>query len=273
MSQRIRTEEPDAATRVIADRLASLGMLVASVAHEVNNPITFVLGNLSELERLAAAMREAILSYRGELGDADVPPGAEAKIEEAGGLELLDELFADTYEGAIRIRDLVRDLLNLARPGEREASLVNVHEILDSTLRLVNRQIAPVAALELDYAATQWVQVDRAQLGGVFLNLITNAIQACQPPDADQQRISVKTRDTESGVRVEICDTGIGITPEDCEKIFTPFFTTKLPGIGTGLGLYISDRIIHDHGGKLDFRSREGGGTIFSVDLPGRGEA
>jgi len=273
MSQRARTEETDAATHVIADRLASLGMLVASVAHEVNNPITFVLGNLSELERLAAAMREAILSYRGELGGTGAAHSAEAKIEQAGGLELLDELFADTYEGAIRIRDLVRDLLNLSRPGERAASLANVHEILDSTLRLVNRQIAPVASLELDYAATQWVQADRAQLGGVFLNLITNAIQACQPPDADLHRISVKTRDTESGVRVEIWDTGMGISPEDHERIFTPFFTTKLQGIGTGLGLYISDRIIHDHGGELGFRSREGGGTIFWVDLPGRGEA
>lgn len=273
MSQRARTEETAAATHVIADRMASLGMLVASVAHEVNNPITYVLGNLSELERLAAAMREAILSYRGEIGSTESARSAEAKIEEAGGLELLDELFADTYEGAIRIRDLVRDLLNLSRPGERATALVNVHEILDSTLRLANRQIAPVATLELDYAARQWVEADRAQLGGVFLNLITNAIQACDPPDTERQRIEVKTRDTDEGVRVEFWDSGVGIAPEYRDEIFTPFFTTKEPGLGTGLGLYISRRIIREHGGDLDFRAREGGGTIFTVDLPGRGEA
>ena len=264
--------EHDAEAYEVADRLASLGMLVASVAHEVNNPITYVLGNLGELERLAGAMREAIAGYRREAGAADPRIGsAEAKIEQAGGLELLDELFADTYEGAFRIRDLVRELLNLSQPNER-AALLNVHEILDSTLRLAHRQITPVATLERDYRATQWVYGDRAQLGGVFLNLITNAVQACDPPEPQSHRIQVCTRDSPHGVEVQFRDTGGGVPTEDRDELFSPFFTTKEPGKGTGLGLYISQKIVRQHGGSIDFRCLETGGTIFSVHLPGQGD-
>ena len=265
-------EAANATAHVIADRLASLGTLVASVAHEINNPITYVLGNLGELERLSAAMREAILSYRALARDGQARVGAEAKIEEAGGLDLLAELVADTYEGAARIRDLVRDLLNLSRPPERATELTNVHEILDSTLRLANRRISPVATLDVAYGAKQWVHGDRAQLGGAFLNLITNAVQACVPPDPDRHVIGVRTRDTSDGVEIEFSDTGIGIPLDRREEIFSPFFTTKIPGEGTGLGLYISRRIIREHGGTLTFRARESGGTIFTIHLPGRGD-
>lgn len=249
------------------DRLASLGTLVASVAHEVNNPITYVLGNLGELERLAHAMRESIEAYRSAVQER---PACDAKIEQLGGLELIDELFADTLEGALRIRDLVRDLLTLSRPAERHTDLINVHEVLDSSLRLANRQIAAAAALEREYTATNWVQGDRAQLGGVFLNLVTNAVDACQPPDAELHRIRILTRNADEGVEIEIWDTGVGVLPEHRDRIFAKFFTTK--GMGTGLGLYISRRIVHDQGGQLDFRSAPGGGTIFSVRLQGQGE-
>ncbi len=265
-------EDPSAAAHAIADRLASLGTLVASVAHEVNNPITYVLGNLGELERLSGAIREAIASYRAHVGQASPAiAAAEAKIEQAGGLALLDELFADTYEGAIRIRDLVRDLLNLSRPTEHTTTL-NVHEILDSTLRLASRQIAPVATLEVDYRATQWIYGDRAQLGGLFLNLITNAVQACEPPDPERQRIAVLTRDADTGVEVEFHDTGVGIPEDARDRLFSAFFTTKAPGEGTGLGLYISQQVVQQHGGSLDFRCAEGGGTIFRVHLPGQSD-
>jgi signal transduction histidine kinase len=265
-------EDPEVAARAIADRLASLGMLVASVAHEVNNPITYVLGNLGELARLTTAMRETIASYREQVGRNNPSVAvAEAKIDQAGGLDLLDELFADTFEGAIRIRDLVRELLNLSRPSER-AALLNVHEILESTLRLASRQIVSVATLERDYQATQWVHGDRAQLGGVFLNLLTNAVQACDPPDPETQRIRICTRDTPDGVELHFHDSGHGVPTEDRETLFSPFFTTKAPGQGTGLGLYISQQIVKQHGGTIDFRSQEGGGTLFTVQLPGQGD-
>ena len=259
-----------AAAQAIADRLASLGTLVASVAHEVNNPITYVLGNLGELERLTAAMREAIVSYRQETRDPVASLRAEAKIEQAGGLELADELFADVYEGALRIRDLVRDLLNLSRPPERASEALNVHEVLASTLRLASRQISPVAELQVDYAATRWIRADRAQLGGVFLNLLTNAVHACDPPRPGLHRVHVQTRDDGvDSVVIEVSDSGVGIPEERRDDVFLPFFTTKAPGEGNGLGLFISRRIVEEHGGTLDFRARESGGTIFTVRLPG----
>ena len=145
-----------------------------------------------------------------------------------------------------------------------------MHEILDATLRLASRQIAPVAALEIDYQATQWIYGDRAQLGGVFLNLITNAVQACDPPDPERHRTTVLTRDAGTGVEVEFHDTGVGIPQDAREQLFAPFFTTKDPGEGTGLGLYISRQVVQQHGGSLDFHCAEGGGTIFRVHLPGQ---
>jgi len=265
-------DDANATAQAIADRLASLGTLVASVAHEVNNPITYVLGNLGELERLTGAMREAILSHRGDCDDPLAPAQAELKIQEAGGLELLDELFADVYEGAIRIRDLVRDLLSLSRPPERVTDSVNVHEILDSTLRLASRQIAQVATLEVAYGATRLVPGDRARLGGVFLNLIRNAVHACQPPDSEQQRIRVSTRDEGERVVIEVQDTGVGVPPEQRERVFDPFFTTKDAGEGTGLGLFISRRIVEEHGGSLSFRDAAEPGTIFAVELPAQSD-
>ncbi len=259
---------------VIADRLASLGTLVAGVAHEINNPITYVLGNLGDLERLMGAMREAILTYRGRVGQhmgdaaAEVIASAETKIFEAGGLEVLDEILSDAHEGAIRIRDLVRDLLHLSRSSERSSAPVNVHEILDSSLRLVSKQLAARAVLKRDYQASREVEGDRTKLAQVFMNLINNAMHACSPPDSARHRITVRTRDTEDGIELEIEDTGEGIPEEIHEEIFTPFFTTKEPGSGTGLGLYISRRIIEEHGGSISFRCEPPGGTIFSVRLP-----
>jgi signal transduction histidine kinase len=217
-------------------------------------------------------MRETIASYREQVGGNNPAVAmSEAKIDQAGGLDVLEELFADTFEGAIRIRDLVRELLNLSRPSER-ASLLNVHEILESTLRLANRQIVSVATLERDYQATMWVYGDRAQLGGVFLNLLTNAVQACEPPDPESQLIRICTRDAPDGVELHFHDSGRGVPTEDRDTLFSPFFTTKAPGKGTGLGLYISQQIVKQHGGTIDFRSQEGGGTLFVVRLPGQGD-
>jgi len=264
----------DASALVIADRLASLGTLVAGVAHEINNPITYVLGNLGDLERLAGAMREAILTYRGRVGRqmgeeaAEVIATAETKLFQAGGLEVLDEILSDAYEGAVRIRDLVRDLLQLSRPSDRSTAPVNVHEILDSSLRLVAKQLAARAVLKRNYQASCSVEGDRAKLAQVFMNLVNNAMQACDPPDPSRHRISVRTRDTEDSIELEVEDTGSGIPEEIREQIFSPFFTTKTAGAGTGLGLFISRKIIAEHGGTISFRCEPTGGTIFTVRLP-----
>jgi len=265
---------PSGRTLETADRLASLGTLVAGVAHEINNPVTYVLANLTELDSLCGALRESVLGYRSALREA-LGSGAEAqisdldaKIEAAGGLEVMDELLADAFEGAARIRDVVRDLLSLARPSTMANGSIEIHQLLDSTLRLVHRERAQAAELERDYAAQGAASGDRAKLGQVFLNLISNAIHACADCEGSDHQIVVHTRDAGDAVEIEVEDSGTGIPAELESKLFTPFFTTKDAGRGTGLGLFISRDIIEQHGGALDFRSRPGGGTIFRVTLP-----
>jgi signal transduction histidine kinase len=265
----------DPGTLMVADRLAALGTLVAGVAHEINNPITYVLGNLAELERICLAMREALLGYRTLLlrsgaALAERCDELDHKIEEAGGADVLDELFADAMDGARRIRDVVSDLLRLSHPSERTTTPVDVHEILDSTLRLVGQKLAQAARLERDYAATRRIEADRAKLGQVFLNLVTNAIDACQPPDPERHVVTVSTRDSGDGISISVADTGHGVPEYLREKIFEAFYTSKPIGAGTGLGLFISRRIVEEHRGRLEVESAEGRGARFTLWLPER---
>jgi signal transduction histidine kinase len=258
--------------------MACLGGLVAGVAHEINNPITYVLGNLSDLSTIVSAMRETILGYRSHVGELmgeeaeELIRTIEAKIEENGGLDVLDEIQADAYEGAIRIRDLVRDLLGLTRSSSHSTTPIEVQEILDSSLRLVAKQLSARATLERDYRATKMIEADRARLAQVFMNLITNAIHVCDPPDPCRHRILIRTRDTEKGIEVQVEDSGPGVPEEIRDKIFAPFFTTKEVGVGTGLGLYISQQIIEDHGGWICFSCATPTGAVFTVSLPERQE-
>ncbi len=267
----LRATDPTALA--VEEGLAALGTLVAGVAHEINNPITYVIGNLGELERLCRAMREALAGYRAALaafsGGEARADDLERKVEEAGGVEIVDELIGDALEGAHRIREVVRDLLRIAHPSERGTAPVDVHDILDSTLRLIGRQLGRAARLEKDYRATRRVDGDRARLAQVCLNLIANAMDACQPPDPERHRIGVRTRDTDDGIEVEISDTGPGVPEHLRERIFESFYTTKPVGSGTGLGLFISRRIVEEHGGRLELAPSSGAGACFRVFLPG----
>jgi signal transduction histidine kinase len=262
---------PEALVQI--DRLAALGTLVASVAHEINNPVTYVLGNLEELQRIAFAMRDALGSCRNALErslDGAAVRSIDAKLEAAGGIEHLDELVGDALDGAQRIRTLVRDLLALSYGGSPQTAATDVNEVLRSAIRLAARPLSAAARLETSYRATREVEADPARLGQVFLNLLTNAIDACQPLDPERHVVSVRTLDTDRGVRVEIADTGTGISEEIRSQIFRPLFTTKEPSRGTGLGLYISRRIVEEHGGSIEAVPARGGGTLLSVSLPCR---
>ena len=256
------------------ERLATLGTLVACVAHEVNNPITYVLGNLSELERTLDSLDQALAAYRSEPSiSAEVHAEIEAKRGQTENLEVSREILADTLEGAERIRDLVRDLLQLAHPAQRGAPSVNPHEVIESTLGLMGRRLASVAEIVRDFQATQWVAVDRARLGGVMLNLLSNALHACTPGDPSQQRIEIRSRDVAGGIEIEVEDSGRGVSPAEREQIFAAFFTTKSEGEGHGLGLFISRKLMEESGGALSFRVGEGGGTIFCIRAPATADA
>jgi signal transduction histidine kinase len=257
-----------------ADRMAGLGTLVAGVAHELANPITYVLGNLDQLGRLAGSFGEVLASHRAELLRLLGPQAEPAlkrvdeELERSGGLALMEELVAESLEGAARIRDTVRELLSYARPQATERGPLELGPVLDFNLRMLKVELRSCARLERDYRATQHVLGSRAGLGQVLLNLLRNAIQACAPGDPSRHCIAVRTRDCPGGVEVEITDSGCGIPPEVRPHLFKPFFSTRAPEQGTGLGLYISRWIVEEHGGTLEFVCPPGGGSRFRVCLP-----
>jgi signal transduction histidine kinase len=245
------TEQMQAqAQLMVSDRMASVGMLAAGVAHEINNPLSTVTGNLE----LAAKDLDALVKRLG--------PEA--------GLATLQEGISDAREAAERVRTIVRDLKIFSRAEEDRRTAVDVIRVLDSSLRMAWNEIRHRARIAKDYGKVPPVLGNESRLGQVFLNLIVNAAQAIQEGRADDNEIRVRTAVAGAGgaVIVDVVDTGPGIPPELLKKLFTPFFTTKPQGVGTGLGLAICQRIVNGLGGEISVTSVMGKGTTFRVTLP-----
>jgi PAS domain S-box-containing protein len=227
----------------VADRMASMGTLAAGVAHEINNPLAALMANLDHLAK--------------EL--AHHPERATALVE---ALE-------DARAGADRIRQIVKDLKLFSRPDDVRRGPVDVRRVIESSIRMVWNEIRHRARLERDYGEIPLVEANEAHLGQVFLNLIVNAAQAIREGNAGNNEIRVRTRRTLDGqALIEVRDTGQGMTPETLKRIFEPFFTTKPVGIGTGLGLPICQRLVHELGGTITADSTVGKGSTFRVTLP-----
>lgn len=234
---------------VMADRLASVGTLGAGVAHEINNPLAYMLVNLhlirSGLERLETV----------------TPPGT---------IEPLQQLAQETTEGAERIAAIVKDLKTFAR-GEADARLgaVDVRRAVELACKMADNMLRHRARLMLDFESAPPVEANESRLCQVFLNLLLNAAQAIpegEPPE--RHEIAVRIRAKEPGqVVVEVRDTGAGMTPEVLSRVFDPFFTTKPIGEGTGLGLSICHGIIESMGGTISVESTLSKGSTFRVVL------
>lgn len=234
---------------LISERMASVGMLAAGVAHEINNPLTTVLGNLDLAER--------------DLGDVMEQCG------DFGPVRDLQSELRDAREAANRVRDIVRDLRVFSRTEEDKRGLVDVQRVLESTLRMAWNEIRHRARLVKDYGQVPPVDANDSRLGQVFLNLLVNAAQAIPEGRADANEIRVSTRlSDDARVLVEIRDTGSGMTPDVMRRLFTPFFTTKPIGVGTGLGLSICHRIVTGLGGEIAVSSEPSKGSVFQVYLP-----
>jgi signal transduction histidine kinase len=231
---------------VHSEKMASLGRLVAGVAHEINNPVSFVAGSIPPLrERLADIARV-------------VPPEAQEAVREAG--ELADIM----ARGAERTVAIVKDLRSFSRIGEEVRKPADLHEGLEVTLRLLEPRWRERITIHRDYGALPQVECNPGQLNQVFMNVLSNACDAI----ADRGNLWLATRDQGAAVQVTIRDDGRGMPPEVARRVFDPFFTTKDVGHGTGLGLSISHGIISAHGGRIEVESTPGQGTTFRILLP-----
>lgn len=237
---------------LISERMASVGMLSASVAHEINNPLAVVLANLEiVLQHLEAPARG---------GSAPAAPPLDALI---GPLR-------DAHEAAERVSNIARDLKIFSRSSnEEQRGPVDIERVLESALRMASNEIRHRASVVRHYNKVPPVHGNEARLGQVFLNLVVNAAQAIPEGRASENRITLSIRGGENKrVLVEVSDTGNGMAPEVASRVFDPFFTTKPEGVGTGLGLAICHRIVLSLGGDISVVSRPGHGTVFSVSLP-----
>jgi two-component system NtrC family sensor kinase len=249
------------------EKMASVGQLVAGVAHELNNPIGFVYSNVTTLDDFVRRLRGMLEVYRAApLADADKSriqgEWESRKIDYA--LKYLDSMTQGIKEGAERARKIVRDLRVFARSQDDVWQPVDLHEELESSLTLLNHLLKDRVAIHRKFGDLPAVECIRSQIDQVFLNLLANAAQAISGPGA----ITIETRRQNDDALVTIIDTGPGIPRELMGRIFDPFFTTKPVGEGTGLGLSISYEIVKKHGGEIRAESPPDGGAVFTLRLP-----
>jgi PAS domain S-box-containing protein len=259
-------------------KLAGLGQMVAGVAHEINNPLSFVSNNAAVLQRDVAALRRLLDLYRGadpllekekpELV-AEIRDFAE-QVDLQYLLENLDDLLARSRDGLKRIAQIVKDLRDFARAEDTVMHECDLNNGVESTVGILRgRARKKKVDVTLDLGPLPPVTCNPGKINQVIMNLVANAIDAC--PDGG--RVAVRSRIDRDDVLVEVADNGPGILPGHREHLFEPFFTTKPQGEGVGLGLSISYGIVQSHGGTIDVDSTPGQGARFIVRLPRHGPA
>jgi len=231
---------------VQAEKMASLGRLVAGVAHEINNPVSFIASNVEPLRR--RLVRAA----------ATAPPDAQKLLREA------EDITTIMARGAERTAAIVKDLRTFSRLGEAVRKPIDLHESLDVTVRLLEARWRDRIAIHREYGTLPPLEGDPGQLNQVFMNLLANACDAIK----DRGNVWLRTAAEGDAVTLTIRDDGCGMPPEVASRIFEPFFTTKDVGGGTGLGLAISHGVIAAHGGRIAVESAPGQGTTFRIVLP-----
>jgi len=259
-----------------SEKMSGIGQMVAGVAHEINNPVTFIHSNVNYINQYSQELLSLIKLYQQEYPQ---PTPAIQSAQEAIDLEFLSEdlpkLLKSMNMGTGRIRDIVLSLRNFSRLDQAEVKPVDIHEGIDSTLLILGHRLKAqlqFSGVEIikNYGDLPLVKCYPGQLNQVFMNLLANAIDALEEGKKPLNRIRISTEFTNSKtVIIRIADNGLGIPEHIIEKLFDPFFTTKPVGKGTGLGLSISSQIITErHGGKLRCESTLNQGTEFIIEIP-----
>ncbi len=250
-----------------SEKMASLGRLVAGVAHELNNPISFVLGNVHALQRYSVRLRR----YLEAVHQMDLPAPVQALREELRINHMLADLpslMDGTLEGAQRTSDIVSGLKRFSAMDREEVALVDLNAVVERAIHWVKKGTAPRFEVLWQRGADCAVTGNAGQLLQVMMNLIQNAYDAASADCAVMPQLRISMAVEERAVRLRFADNGSGIAPEHLGRIFDPFFTTKSVGKGTGLGLSISYSIIEQHGGQITVENQPAGGAVFTLTLP-----
>ncbi len=271
------------AVLIHTEKMSTLGQMVAGVAHEINNPVSSVCGNLVHLSHYTDDLLDLLALYQENF--LQPPAVIQDKIEEIELDFLLEDLpkaMSSMQVGADRIREIVRSLQIFSRKDDNKMSRVNLHEGIDGTLLILQSRLRargghPEIAVIKEYGNLPLVECYAGKVNQVFMNLIGNAIDAIEEYNqgrslvevkANRSKIKIKTEIQNSNVIVRISDNGPGMPEEVSQQLFDAFFTTKPAGKGTGLGLSISDKVVKEHGGKLSCVSAPGQGAEFIIELP-----
>ena len=251
--QRYQSMEDTRVHLIQSEKMVSLGRLVAGVAHEINSPLGVINGNNDLIQRVLPALRSSLSGLTGEAAE-----------KAADLLAVVSDATEVDHIACQRIMDLVKNLKNFAKLDEADRKAFAVHEGLDSTIRLVRYKFGDRIRVERDYSELPAIECYPNRLNQVFMNLLLNAGEAI----AGEGRIRIATRHVDDTIVITFTDNGKGIPDAALAKIFDPGFTTKGGGVGMGLGLSITYRIIQDHGGTIQAESRVGEGTTFTITLP-----
>jgi signal transduction histidine kinase len=257
-----------------SEKMASLGLLAAGVAHEINNPMSFVISNISTLQNYQESYQWMLAHYRLLAVETDLGKRAElleqitAKEQEVDMTfieEDVDELLKDTQEGSLRIKEIVKGLKEFSHVDQNDKFIpYDLNQCIESTLKVVNNQLKYHCEVKLDLKPLPLTMISVGQMNQVFLNILVNAAHAIK----EKGIIDVSSRVQGERILIDIADSGAGIDEDVQAKIFDPFFTTKDVNSGTGLGLSISYGIVEEHGGTIKVKSELGKGSCFTIELP-----
>ncbi|OZH55368.1 histidine kinase [Hydrocoleum sp. CS-953] len=270
LTQALEDLQQTQAQLIQTEKMSSLGQMVAGIAHEINNPVSFLHGNISHIQEYTENIFDLLNLYQ------QLYPDSHPQIEDLMDEIDIDYIISDLPQiissmqmGTDRIKNIVVSLRNFSRLDESQVKSVDLHEGIDNTLLILSHKLIQGVEILKNYGDLPLVECYPAQLNQVFMNIIANAIDAMLESDIQPKQIVIQTEKVaEDRVFVKIRDNGPGIPTEVKDKIFDPFFTTKPVGKGTGLGLSISYQIIEKHQGKIEVISQPGKGTEFAIALP-----
>ncbi|MCC5619870.1 ATP-binding protein, partial [Nostoc sp. CHAB 5715] len=274
LSHTLQELQQTQAQLIHAEKMSSLGQMVAGIAHEINNPINFIYGNITYLKEHFQDLLEGINLYQQQF------PQPTTEIQAYFNDKDLDYVIKDVpnllnsmQQGSQRIQNIVLSLRNFARLDEADIKAVNIHEGIENTLLILQHRLSEIEIIK-DYADLPRVSCHAKQINQVIMNILNNAIDALNEAEIPTRIITIRTELSNSltkSVSIRIADNGTGISEEIQKRVFDPFFTTKAVGKGTGLGLAVAYSIMSTHGGQINLVSKLGQGTEFEIILPVEG--